>query len=81
MRVEEDFEAIDKYCVVKAGDGLAFVFGFGFDFFWCFAVFLRDYKNLSAGQASGPFSCVFAVKGNDGITVGAVELDCHTLSH
>ena len=80
MRVEEDFPAVNKYGVVKAGDRLAFVFGFGFDFLRYFVVFLRDYENLSAGQASGTFPSVFAVKGNDGITVGAVELDCHTLS-
>ena len=37
-----------------------------------------DYEKLFASCAAGTFSCVFAFKGDQGITVRTVELDCHT---
>jgi len=73
---QEYFPTVDEYGVVKAGQGLG-LFDLRFDFFWCFAVSGGDYKDLSAGQAPGLFSGVFVGKGNQVITIGAVELNCH----
>ena len=74
----EYLPTVDKDGVVKAGEGLG-LFDLRFDFFWGFAVSGRDYKDLSAGQAVGAFSGVFVGKGNQIITIWAVEPDCHIL--
>ena len=79
LRVDEQLPAVKKYSPVEAGHRFT-LFDFKFDFLCFFVVFRRDYKNLSAGCAPGTFSCVFAVKGNQGIAAGTVELDCHTLT-
>ncbi|GAJ14312.1 unnamed protein product [marine sediment metagenome] len=44
---QEYFPAVDKYGVVKAGEGLG-LFDLRFDFFGCFAVSGGDYKDLSS---------------------------------
>ena len=45
---QEYFPTVEKYGVVKAGEGLGF-FDLRFDFFWGFVVSGGDYKDLSAG--------------------------------
>jgi hypothetical protein len=72
----EYFPTVNKEGVVEAGQGLG-LFDLRFDFFWGFAVSGGDYKDLSTGQAPGAFSGVFVGKGNQVITIGAVELNCH----
>jgi hypothetical protein len=72
----EYFPTVNKEGVVEAGRRLG-LFDLRFDFFWCFAVTGGDYKDLFAGQAAGSFSGVFVGEGNQVITIGAVELNCH----
>jgi hypothetical protein len=42
-----------------------------------FVVFGGDYEDLSARQASGTFTSVFVMKGDQGIAFGAVEPNSH----
>jgi len=76
FRVDEQLPTVNKYSPVEAGHSFA-LFDLEFDLLSFFIIFRRDYKDLSASCAASTFTCVFAVKRNQRIAAGAVELDCH----
>ncbi len=76
--VEKQLPVVNEDSAVKAGERLAFFFGW-FDFFGLFVIFGRDYEKLAAGCASRALSGVFIRKTDYLIATGAKKLDCHII--
>jgi hypothetical protein len=78
FRVEKQLPTVNKDIAVKAGERLAFFFGW-FDFFGLFVIFGRDYEKPAAGCASSALSGVLIGKSDYLIAIGAKKLDCHLI--
>jgi hypothetical protein len=76
--ISEYFPTVSEYGAVEAWDWFG-LFYLLFDFLGFFVVSGGDYKDLCAVEAAGAFSGVFVGKGNQGVAVWAVELNCHIL--
>ena len=71
----EDFPTVQKYSAVEAGQRLT-IFDFRLDFFGNLVVFRGDNEKPATGDTAGTLSAMPAVKCNQGVAVGTVELDC-----
>jgi hypothetical protein len=75
--IEKYFPVIEENGFVKARDGIASIFRLGFYFFSGIEIFLRDDKDLTAGQTACAFAYVPVLKRYNSTAVWAVELNGH----